>query len=149
MREGESEIRTEKHINERRIRLFKWKKQVKMRKELNKGYVRKGRPWWPRGGTEVDTKIQAAPQQMEDSLTVLSWGRAQRQGKEKVTQRAPLLFDCLDNHPITWYLDSCFKVAPDGLVTGRSAQQDSHKFNEALQICGGCEMAHYKVRRCI
>lgn len=32
------------HINERRIRLFKWKNQVKMRKELNKGYVRKGRP---------------------------------------------------------------------------------------------------------
>lgn len=89
-------------------------------------------------------KIQVASQQMGNCVTVLSQTRTERQGKEKVTQRAHLLFDCLNNHPITWYLDSrSINVAPDGLVTGGSAQRDSHKFNEALQLCGGFEMAHY------
>lgn len=46
-------------------------------------------------------KIQVASQQMGNCVTVLSQTRTERQGKEKVTQRAHLLFDCLNNHPIT------------------------------------------------
>lgn len=57
-----------------------------------------------------DTEIQAASQQMSQSLTGLSPARSERHG-EKRLHRSLLLFDCLNNHPITPYLDSCsFKV---------------------------------------
>lgn len=59
--------------------------------------------------SRVTLKIQRYREclgQMGNSVTALSWAGTKRQGKEKVTQRALLLLDCHNNHPITWYLDS-------------------------------------------